>query len=29
MALFVCAGVILFYGFNWFWRVRGATSLSS
>jgi len=23
LALFVSAGVILFYGFNWFWRLRG------
>ena len=23
MALFVCAGVIMFFGFNWFWRLRG------
>jgi exosortase/archaeosortase family protein len=23
MALFISGGVILFYGFNWFWRLRG------
>ena len=22
MAVFVCAGVIMFFGFNWFWRLR-------
>jgi exosortase/archaeosortase family protein len=23
LSLFVCGGVVLFFGFNWFWRLRG------